>query len=195
LSGRPKTALLSEGAAGGDCVACPPHRMSRCLELSSEWQIQRLRCVVKGLESEMQVERRSLNVLRIHDQCIRRDLSSRLQATVHRAAQEKLAQALTPLVCSTRKPAHAKARNGVAWQLLALGFAQTLAVDLGRAEGVVAQDAFGLRRIGEHVDRTDAAPAVLLGKAMQILIECRYAAGESLTIVDRRVKWMVVKHA
>ena len=52
-----------------------------------------------------------------------------------------------------------------------------------------------MRRIGEHVDRTDAAPAVLLGKAMQILIECRYAAGESLTIMDRRVKWMVVKHA
>jgi hypothetical protein len=104
---------------------------------------------------------------------IRRDELRRWVGSVHRAAQEKLAQTLTPLVCSTRKPAHAKARNGVAWQLLALGFAQTLAVDLGRAEGVVAQDAFGLRRIGEHVDRTDAAPAVLLGKAMQILIECR----------------------
>jgi hypothetical protein len=61
--------------------------------------------------------------------------------------------------------------------------------------GTLATDALGLRRIGEHVDRTDAASAVLLGKAMEILIECRYAARESLTIVDRRVEWMVVKHA
>lgn len=143
----------------------------------------------------MQIERFRDIVLRIHNQCIRRDLLSSLQATIDRAAQQQLAQALAPLICSTRQSAHRKAGHGVARQLLPLGFTDGLSVDLGRAECVETQDALGLRRVGEHVDRTDAASAVLLGKAMEILIERRYAALESLSAVNRRIEWQVFKNA
>ena len=75
------------------------------------------------------------------------------------------------------------------------GFGETLRVDLCRAERVVAQDALGLRRLGEYIDRADATSTVLLGKAMEILIERWHAALESLTIVIRRIERQVVKHA
>ncbi len=80
-------------------------------------------------------------------------------------------------------------------QLLPLCFTDAFCIDFGRAECVEAQDALGLGRVGEHVNRTDAASAVLLGKAMEVLIKCRYAALESLPVVNRRIEWQVFKHA
>ena len=120
---------------------------------------------LEGLESEVQVEGFCQFVLRIHNQRAVRDLLSSLQAAVDRATRQQLAQDLAAPVCSARKPVHAKARHRKVRQLLALGFAQALAVRLRRAQPVVPQNALGLRRFGEHVDRTDAAPAALIGKA------------------------------
>ena len=62
-------------------------------------------------------------------------------------------------------------------------------------ERVVAQDAFGLRRLGEYIDRADATSPVLLGKAMEVLVERRHAAFETLTVVDRGIERQVVKRA
>ena len=109
--------------------------------------------------------------------------------------QEQLAEAQPSLIGSTREPTHAKAGHGVSRQFLALGFGETLAIDFCRAECVVAQDTPRLRRLGEHIDRTDAAAAVLLGEAPEILVQRWHTTLEPLPIMDRRVEWLIVKHA
>ena len=143
----------------------------------------------------MHVEGLGHIVLRIHKQGVSGDLLSSLQAAIDGATQQKFAQAIASLICAAREPAHAKAGHRVARQPLALSVGKTLRVDLCRAERVVAQDALGLRRVGEYIDRTDAASAVLLGEAMEVFVQRGHAALEVLPVVDGRVEWQVIKHA
>jgi hypothetical protein len=93
------------------------------------------------------------------------------------------------------KPPHAKARHRVPWQLLAHRFAELQDIDFRSTERVVADDAFGLRRVGQHIDGRDAFAAVLLRESMEILIERRDAARNALSIVDGRIERMILKHA
>ena len=87
-----------------------------------------------------------------------------------------------------------KAGNGVSRQLLAVGIDKSFGIDFGSAERVVAQNEIGPLRIGQHVDGTDAAAAVLLGKAGDVLVQRRHPAFEPLPIMDGGVEREIVKH-
>ena len=71
---------------------------------------------------------------------------------------------------------------------------KSFGIDFGSAERVVAQNNVGPRRIGQHVDKTDAAAAVLLGKAGDVLVQRRHPAFEPLPIMDGGVEREIVKH-
>ena len=166
-----------------------------CNASSPQWQIQGQLRVYRGLEPEVHVEGFGSVVLRIHDQCIGSHLLPCLQAAIDSTAQQQLAEPAALLVRSTGESAHAKARNRVARQFLALCLGEPLPIDFGRAQGVVAQDSFGLRRARQHEDGADAAAPVLFGETMEVLVECGYTAVEPLPIVQPRVERQIVKHA
>src|ERR1017187_7844824 len=188
-----KPPVLVGGVAGARPI--PWRSAWQCLALSPERQVQREVCVEQGPESKMRVEGFGRFVLCIQEQSVGCNLLAGLQTAVDGATQQKLAQAPAALIRSTRQAAHAKAGNRITWQLLAVRIGKSLYIDFGRAERVVAQDQLGLPRVGQHVDRTDAAASVLLGKAADVLVERRYAALEPLPIVDRRVERQILKHA
>lgn len=83
----------------------------------------------------------------------------------------------------------------MAGQPLAVGRGESLAIHLGGTERVVAEDAFRPRRVCEHEDRADAAPAMLPGEAADVVVQSRHATLEPLAIMNRGVERYVLKHA
>ena len=176
------------------CLATT-HASERSYASSPQRQVQRQRGIPKRSEAESLVEAPRGVVLGIHDERVRSELLANLQATIDRAAQKQLAQAAALLIASACQSAHANARNGIAWQSLSVRVRQTLDADFGGAERVVPKDLRGRRAVDQHVGRADALLAVLLGESLEVLVQRRDAAIETLSIVHRRVERLVLKHA
>jgi len=99
------------------------------------------------------------------------DLLARLQAAIHRAADQQLAQSAAPLFDSTRQPSHAEAGHQIARQPPAIRLRELRDVDFGGAERVATQHRRDGSGVDGHVRRTDCLAPMLLGVALQMLTE------------------------
>ena len=136
----------------------------------------------EGFEAIALIECLDIVILGINNDCIHSNRQARMDNPANCVEQQKFAQPDSLIGAADSEPSDQSRRNRVVWQLFCQFIRQPVLFETHRAQSVVPSD-LSRRVSGSNKNLCHTPPYVLRGSMSQIVVKCRFPAGEGYAIV------------